>query len=679
MAKTGFSAPQVQLLGGLEQLAGASGLIGGLSTLQTNLQAITDGTDATSGALKALGLTAAQLKGQLPTTQLEIIAKSVSKFGDGATKTTALTKLLGSAAEGLIRTLDEGASGVKALESATVSAGAVLDAGLVEALARTHQHILELNQAWTSGAGVIVGVANPAIDRVIVKLTQVLDSITADKIRAGLVAIGEAVIAIIGKISEFAVQAKELIGQVLTSLDQLSNYKFEGLNQAADNAQAEIERSGDAMLASWTRAMHQMGLISEQTLKEELIAQAIKAQEVLQGMGVTSADTFAHIGDAAGLTTAAIGKIKDAVTATTKAFRDLMAAHAPLLLGEYAGKGQDKPGHALPQVPAIPDAGKDDKADRTAQQDAKADAEYDIEQWRANAQEKTDLLNKELAEHQLTTAQWLAQSKDALADEAQDVQATYDEEIAKLKALGAAHREIVDVQRQEAAALKDIAHQVAEDEDKAAKETAASWKAGADEIADAFNSQVGGLLKGTENFATAARNIMASFVEDAIKGLIKWGVEHLATMAMNTAATVSGQAAQTGAMAAGAAAQKTINATTVSGDAGRAAAGAYAAVAGIPIIGPVLAPAAAAVAFGAVEAFGSFDVGGYVNSSGLAMIHAGEEIRPADVTTPYRGGGGSVTHNHTWNITGGPNADPREIAREVARRWDLQPSLRPKY
>ena len=102
---------------------------------------------------------------------------------------------------------------MKALESATVSAGAALDAGLVEALARTHQHILELNQAWTSGAGVIVGVANPAIDRVIVKLTQVLDSITADNIRAGLVAIGEAVIAIIGK-SEFAVQAKELIGQV---------------------------------------------------------------------------------------------------------------------------------------------------------------------------------------------------------------------------------------------------------------------------------------------------------------------------------------------------------------------------------------------------------------------------------------------------------------------------------
>ena len=167
------------------ELAGASGLIGGLSTLQTNLQAITDGTDETSAALKALGLTAAQLKGQLPTTQLEIIAKCSEQFGDGATKTTALTKLLGSAAEGLIRTLDQGASGVKALEDATASAGAVLDAGLVQALARTHQHILELNQAWTSGAGVIVGVVNPAIDRVIVKLTAVLDSITADKIRAG--------------------------------------------------------------------------------------------------------------------------------------------------------------------------------------------------------------------------------------------------------------------------------------------------------------------------------------------------------------------------------------------------------------------------------------------------------------------------------------------------------------
>ena len=72
----------------------------------------------------------------------------------------------------------------------------------------------------------------------------------------------------------------------------------------------------------------------------------------------------------------------------------------------------------------------------------------------------------------------------------------------------------------------------------------------------------------------------------------------------------------------------------MSGDAGRAAAGAYAAVAGIPIIGPVLAPAAAAVAFGAVETFGSFDVGGYVNSSGLAMIHAGEESVPPTSPRP---------------------------------------------
>ena len=34
------------------------------------------------------------------------------------------------------------------------------------------------------------------------------------------------------------------------------------------------------------------------------------------------------------------------------------------------------------------------------------------------------------------------------------------------------------------------------------------------------------------------------------------------------------------------------------------------------------------------------------------------------------GYGGSVTQNHTWNITAGPNADPREIARQVAKIWE---------
>ena len=100
----------------------------------------------------------------------------------------------------------------------------------------------------------------------------------------------------------------------------------------------------------------------------------------------------------------------------------------------------------------------------------------------------------------------------------------------------------------------------------------------------------------------------------------------------NTAATVSGQAAQTGAMAAGAAAQKTINATTVSGDAGRAARGLCRG--GGHSDRPGAGPAAAAVAFGAVEAFGSFDVGGYVNSSGLAMIHAGEKSVPPTSPRP---------------------------------------------
>ena len=115
---------------------------------------------------------------------------------------------------------------------------------------------------------------------------------------------------------------------------------------------------------------------------------------------------------------------------------------------------------------------------------------------------------------------------------------------------GLTYKQIVDLKRDEVAKLKEIAHQITEDDDKGAKEAAAAWKAGADQIEGALNSQVDGLLKGAENFGAAFKNIMASMVEDAIKGLIKWGLEHLAMMDEH-GPTVGATAAQTGALATG--------------------------------------------------------------------------------------------------------------------------------
>ncbi len=53
------------------------------------------------------------------------------------------------------------------------------------------------------------------------------------------------------------------------------------------------------------------------------------------------------------------------------------------------------------------------------------------------------------------------------------------------------------------------------------------------------------------------------------------------------------------------------------------------------------------------------------------MVHQGETIITTPVTQMLTnianngGAGGNVTHNHTWNISGGPNASPKDIADQV--------------
>lgn len=216
-----------------------------------------------------------------------------------------------------------------------------------------------------------------------------------------------------------------------------------------------------------------------------------------------------------------------------------------------------------------------------------------------------------------------------------------------------------------------IALKIQEAQEKAAEASAKSWKSFADATAGAINGQVNGILKGTTSISQAFKNMAASAIEDIIKFCVKWLAEQAAT-----------QAGILASQTAGVAAKKAIDTTSKSSDASTAAAGAYAATASIPIIGPILAPIAAATAFGAVEAF---DVGAWsLPRDQLAMVHQGEMIVPSrgGVADEFRGmlSGGSSRggDTHHWNISSHAS-DPREVAREVSRIWDSQPSLRPAY
>ena len=124
--------------------------------------------------------------------------------------------------------------------------------------------------------------------------------------------------------------------------------------------------------------------------------------------------------------------------------------------------------------------------------------------------------------------------------------------------------------------------------DQAQQEEVNGWKSAVGPIESAFNSQINSLLEGTETFGQAMKKVFASMVEDIIKELVDLAVEEAIVFA------VTGSFGSVGSMGTG----------MVGG------------------IGKVL----------------GFDVGtDYVVQSGLAMIHQGEQIRPAQGSGPYTG------------------------------------------
>ncbi len=101
-------------------------------------------------------------------------------------------------------------------------------------------------------------------------------------------------------------------------------------------------------------------------------------------------------------------------------------------------------------------------------------------------------------------------------------------------------------------------------------------------------------------------------------------------------------------------------------------------------LGPA-APAAAAGIASSVEAtalgLSALDVGGSVQSSGLAIIHEGETVVPAQVNTPYNGGsgaGGGLTVNMAGPFFGTQafwQQNINQISRVLAAHQALNPSV----
>lgn len=208
-------------------------------------------------------------------------------------------------------------------------------------------------------------------------------------------------------------------------------------------------------------------------------------------------------------------------------------------------------------------------------------------------------------------------------------------------------------------------------------------------IQGAFNAQLRGLLAGTVTFQQAFKNILGDLLIKFIEFCEKTVLEWVAAQIAKTTASQTGAAAQAAADVAGA--EATLPAriakftSDITADAAAVFAGVFANLA--PLMGPAAAgPATASstTVLASLAAVPKFEVGtDLITRTGLALVHAGEKITPAQGSGPFTGGGApTINVSYTANgrlMISEIKEHARTIAREVAAQFDMNPSLRPAH
>jgi hypothetical protein len=276
-------------------------------------------------------------------------------------------------------------------------------------------------------------------------------------------------------------------------------------------------------------------------------------------------------------------------------------------------------------------------------------------------QDEMEKLKTSLALHETTEAQKTAATIKAINDRLAAQKASLDKQEANAQGNAVALNRIAN---QRIVVEAKAANEIEKANDQAALKSAQEWKAAADQVAGAFNSQLQKLLSGTETWSQAMKKISADLALKFIENQVKATAEFLAEKARELAGTMAGESAKTSAATAGAALRAGVEVASgrssilavianaiksIYASGGETGAKVTAAVA--DEVGPA-APAIGAAAAAATIApnlalVASADVGtDYVVRSGLAVIHQGEKIIPSAKTSgPFTGAGmGGTVH-----------------------------------
>ena len=609
----GISNQAVVELSGFAKITGTD--IGSLSTgierMSLQIQRSTrDSVNPQAQALKILGISAKELIG-LPADQWFLkLSEAVSRFNPSLNLTNAIMAVGGRGIAQMIPALMKGAEGFKEFQREIQQASEGM-AAAVPGMANTHEKLTLLGIAVQSLGARIFTALKPAIDGIVTALTNWVESFHGDTIQNTLNSIAIAAIETGRAIALFAVGLADSIANLVAKLRSTLSF-FAGV--------ASVFVDMATSVANLSNLWHG--------------ATAKMANDV-EGV-VTRINTMADAMRTAFVQTSKFsGEMDSDLKRTAGAINE--QATQMVAAAEKAIDGQ-------------------------------------ITVLRRGLKEKIQILDEEAATFAITQDKKFALTEMETAKEYAAEAALLQKKLALTAGMPEKQQEVLN--QMSAAYAKYTADMAALDR-KSIAEQQKEWMAFLSTIESSFNSQLRGLLAGTTTWSQAFKRMLGDMIIKWIEGcetmVVRWVAAQLAITTASVTGAGARKAADAVAATAGVATQEAGAFAVIMADAAKTFAGIFGFLA--PVMGPAAAgPAAAGQATVAATAasIGSFAVGtSYVPQTGMALVHQGEAIIPAEANPNNAGSGGGSTTNNAFGgqqVSLSINAmDPSSFASLIMR------------
>lgn len=599
-----------------------------LERLGLGLQRGQAGSQQAMSALHALGLEAKNLIGQPLPEVLGTLADKFSVLKDGIDKDAIAMALLGRGGAALIPVLNEGRHGLEEFNAMAERAGSAMGPETVAGFEKTHLALIELGKSFQGLGITIMNLFKPAIDGLIKVLIDMVQGFNNSLKAAGVM---QTTFGILAEMVKTTVVAFAILVAAVEATWETIKVTFALIGSAAVG----------------------LGKIIYAALKGDLAGVKTAWAEM----------TTAIQGDVSNFSknyTEIVKRTVDEVNVVWKKGAD-----------EQVKIEQTK-------------AAQLNLTNRDAVSGAMKSIEGQIKVLQQGLEQKKIIFEAEAKQFQITQNQKFASLQAATEAEYRAELALLQRE-AQIGGMSVTQKQDVNNKIR----LLEAKHQtdMIKLDEQSIAEQQKLYTNFFNSIQGAFNSQLRGLLAGTVSWSQAFKNILGDllikFIEMIEKMVFEWAAGQLA----QTTATQSGAAARATSEVAGQTATLPARVakftSDILADSAAVFAGIFANMA--PLLGPAaVGPAGAgqATVLAQLANVPKFDVGTpYVMKTGLAVVHEGEKITPAQGSGPYQGGGGSVQpifQIHAIDAAGVQaffSRNAGQIARVLTKHMNQNPSF----